>query len=136
MPGMGMVLISRFVNIFFSVLVCRLIFAEIKHCRTLLLLAYLCSRKQRLRILVFAAESKEKPRKRGNIVAFELCLLQGLCKLHILIYYAVKFLLDCLHTAIIKELKYGIWTLLKRFRHLHLARVNLNSNILYFVLLL
>jgi len=28
---------------------------------------------------------------------------------------------DCLHTAIVKELKYGIWTLLKRFRHLYLG---------------
>ena len=43
---------------------------------------------------------------------------------------------DCLHTAIIKKLKYGIWTLLKRFRHLHFGTCQFNSNILYFVLLL
>ena len=82
-----------FVKIFFSVLVCRKIFTEFLHCRILLLLSCPCSRKQVPCFLNCAAETQEKPCKRGICVAFELHLLQGICKLHILIYSAVNFLL-------------------------------------------
>ena len=125
-----------FVNIFFSVLVCRAVFTNsyIAEGYSCLPLPALESRNLASYTLPWKSKTSRANAAILWHVYFVFCRDLAHCKYCCILLLIICF--NCLHTAIIKELKYGIWTLLKRFRHLHLGTYQFNFNILYFVLLL